>query len=55
MIQRSLKPTSTTSTASRTKILGMSFDDLAVCNRHAYEASFIPEADRKRVWTRYFA
>ena len=37
------------------EILGMSFDDLAVCNRHAYEASFIPEADRKRVWTRYFA
>ena len=28
------------------EILGMSLDDLAACNRYAFEASFIPEADR---------
>jgi adenosine deaminase len=36
------------------EILGMSLDDLAVCNRYALEASFIPEADRARVRARYF-
>ena len=37
------------------EILGMSLDDLAVCNRYAFEASFIPEPARSRVWTRHFA
>ena len=36
------------------EVLGMSFEDLAVCNRYAYEASFIPEPQRARVWSRYF-
>ena len=36
------------------EILGMSFDDLAVCNRNAFEASFIPEPARSRVWEQYF-
>jgi adenosine deaminase len=37
------------------EILGMSFEDLAVCNRYAYEASFIPHAARTRIWIKYFA
>ena len=36
------------------EVLGMSFEDLAACNRYALEASFIPEADRQRVWQKYF-
>ena len=37
------------------QVLGMSFDQLATCNRYAYEASFLPEAARAGIWTRYFA
>jgi len=36
------------------EILGMSMDEIAKCNRYAYEASFIPEAEKKRVWEKYF-
>ncbi len=36
------------------EVLGMSMDDIAVCNRYAYEASFIPEDEKKRVWEKYF-
>jgi adenosine deaminase len=36
------------------EVLGMSMDDIAVCNRHAFEASFLPEADKKRIWDKYF-
>ena len=36
------------------EILGMSMDDIATCNRYAYEASFIPEESRKRIWEKYF-
>lgn len=36
------------------EILGMSMDDIATCNRYAYEASFIPEVEKKRVWEKYF-
>ena len=36
------------------EILGMSMDDIATCNRYAYEASFIPEASKKRSWDKYF-
>ncbi|MCC6499522.1 MAG: adenosine deaminase [Anaerolineales bacterium] len=36
------------------EILGMSLDDIAACNRNAYEASFIPEEEKKRVWENYF-
>jgi adenosine deaminase len=37
------------------EVLGMSFADLALCNRYAFEASFIPQAARDRVWERHFA
>jgi adenosine deaminase len=36
------------------EVLGMSMDDIATCNRYAYEASFIPEAAKKRIWEKYF-
>lgn len=36
------------------EVLGMSMDDIAECNRFAYEASFIPEDEKKRVWGKYF-
>jgi adenosine deaminase len=36
------------------EILGMSFEDLALCNSFACEASFIPESSRLPVWRRYF-
>jgi len=32
----------------------MSMDDIAACNRNAFEASFIPEAEKRRVWEKYF-
>jgi adenosine deaminase len=37
------------------EVLGMSFDELARCNRYACEASFIPEAARQAVCRRYFS
>jgi adenosine deaminase len=37
------------------EVLGMSFADLAACNRTAFEASFIPETARARIWARYFS
>jgi adenosine deaminase len=37
------------------EVLGMSFDDLAVCNRYALEASFLPAAERDRVRQKYFS
>jgi adenosine deaminase len=36
------------------EILGMSMEDIMTCNRYAYEASFIPEAGKKRIWDKYF-
>jgi adenosine deaminase len=35
------------------EILGMSMDDLATCNRYAYESSFIPDKEKKKV-EKYF-
>jgi len=35
-------------------VLGMSMDDIAVCNHNAYEASFIPDGEKKRIWEKYF-
>ena len=32
------------------EILGMSMQDIAACNRYAYEASFLPEKEKNRVW-----
>ena len=37
------------------EILGMSLAEIAACNRHAVEASFIPEAERRAVVERYFS
>jgi adenosine deaminase len=37
------------------EILGMSMEEIGVCNRYAYEASFIPETSKKKVWEKYFA
>ena len=36
------------------EVLGMSMGYISSCNRYAYEASFIPEEQKKRVWERYF-
>ena len=36
------------------EVLGMSMEDIAICNRYAYEASFIPEQEKERVWEKYF-
>ncbi len=37
------------------EVLGMSFEDLAACNRYALAASFLPEAARQRIGEQYFA
>ncbi len=37
------------------EILGLNLADIAACNRHAVEASFIPEAEKRAVAERYFA
>jgi adenosine deaminase len=36
------------------EVLGMSLSEIYDCNRNAYEASFIPEDEKKRVWEKYF-
>ncbi len=36
------------------EILGMSMEDIAACNRHAFEASFIPNERKQPIWDRYF-
>jgi adenosine deaminase len=36
------------------EVLGMSMDEIAMCNRNAYEASFIPDVEKKGVWEKYF-
>ncbi len=36
------------------EILGMSMDEIAACNRFAYEASFIPETVKQKIWRKYF-
>jgi adenosine deaminase len=37
------------------EILGLGMDEIAACNRNAFEASFIPEAQKQRIWDEYFA
>ncbi len=37
------------------EILGMSMDDIAACNRFAFESSFIEGAAKQRIWDRYFS
>jgi adenosine deaminase len=36
------------------EILGMSLEQIADCNRYAYEASFLPLAEKDRAWKKYF-
>jgi adenosine deaminase len=36
------------------EVLGMSLEEIATCNRYAFESSFIPEKDRVRIWDKYF-
>ena len=36
------------------EVLGMSMDDIAACNRYAFEASFIPDEQKQRIWEKYF-
>jgi adenosine deaminase len=36
------------------EILGMSMDDIATCNRYAFEASFIEETAKQSIWNKYF-
>ena len=36
------------------EVLGMSMEDILVCNRYAYEASFLPENEKERIWKKYF-
>ncbi len=36
------------------EVLGMSMDDIAACNRYAFESSFIPEERKKLIWEKYF-
>ena len=35
------------------ELLGMSMEDIATCNRYAYEASFLPSAEKNRVWEKF--
>jgi adenosine deaminase len=37
------------------EILGLSLDEIGVCNRYAAEASFIPEGEKKAVVGKYFS
>ena len=37
------------------EILGMSLEDIAMCNRYATEASFIPEAEKRATLEKYFS
>ncbi len=36
------------------EVLGMSLEEIATCNRYAYEASFLPVQAKKRIWEKYF-
>jgi len=36
------------------EVLGMSMDEIAICNRNAFEASFISGNAKRRIWEKYF-
>ena len=36
------------------EVLGMSMDDIVVCNRYAFESSFIEDTAKQRIWDKYF-
>ena len=37
------------------EVLGMSLEDIAACNRYAFESSFIEDSAKQRIWDKYFA
>jgi aminodeoxyfutalosine deaminase len=37
------------------EVLGMSMEDVAACNRFAFEASFLPQERKQAIWDRHFA
>jgi adenosine deaminase len=37
------------------EVLGMSLAEMAACNRHAVEASFIPESEKRTIAESYFS
>ena len=37
------------------EVLGMSLEDIMICNRYACEASFLPEVEKNHVWKKYFS
>jgi adenosine deaminase len=37
------------------EVLGMSMDDIATCNRYAFESSFVESTAKQRIWDKYFA
>ncbi len=37
------------------EVLGMSLEEIALCNRHAVEGSFVPEAEKRAVSHKYFS
>jgi adenosine deaminase len=37
------------------EVLGMSLDEIMTCNKYACEASFLPKAERDRIWSAYFS
>ena len=36
------------------EVLGMSMDEIMMCNRYAFEASFLPEREKVKIWEKYF-
>ena len=36
------------------EVLGMSMEDIRSCNEYAFEASFLPETAKSRIWSKYF-
>ena len=36
------------------EVLGMTLDEIRTCNQYAWEASFLPEAEKERIWQKYF-
>lgn len=36
------------------EVLGMSLDEIKTCNRFAFEASFIDESKKQKIWDKYF-
>ena len=36
------------------EVLGMSMDEIMMCNRYAFEASFLPEREKAKIWEKYF-